>query len=240
MFSKVFTVVLAGALSLVGSIALAETIVNIDMNGRQSDDLTTFPTCSTAGPAGGGSTWNGISVDVGMTSSTVSGSNLLNSYGGSTTVGFSLSNVIGDYNWLWGTNPSDPKPNPGPGSLALFEDYAANGSAVASWTISGLGSITKVDLYFFGMGFQTGGGHVYVGGVHQGTLPGKAQTSSQWPRLHLTDVAVTNGQITGSLTTGTILYGLEVLYVVPEPSTLALLLACGLPGLLCYAWRKWK
>ncbi len=132
----------------------AAKIINIDFNGYRNipgpDDPG--PTYSGQGAAGGGTVFNGIiapsKLDDGTDDDnlTVGGSNLLDSLGGPTTVSISISPVGGD---VGGTPTTDPK-----STAALFSDYIFIGSAAqitgtADFTISGLGTNTTANLYFY-------------------------------------------------------------------------------------------
>ncbi len=182
---------------------LAALVINIDLNGVRNDPGPDVlgPTFSGQGAAGGGGIWNGITVDSRTEGGgddndnlTITGSNLLDSIGGATTVGFSIGPVGGDVGGAPTTNPAS--------SLALFSDYvfvgfAAQISFTADFTITGLSDVPTVDLYFHNpLGtikipgaveatpalsglFNRGNTHVFLsvpvsGGAIKGTLSGDA------------------------------------------------------------------
>ncbi len=217
------------ALGQVTGGAAPKNVVNIDFNGFRTE-----PGAPTGGPdvqgptyvgvsaAGGGQVWNGLAADSvnGGDMLTVAGSELLNSAGTKTSVGFTVSYVGGD---VGGTPTTDATL-----SSALMSDYifcqSSGNNSNAAFTISGLGTITKADLYFYGWGD-------YV--VGDGSVTGVSENGAKCFK----GVAVTNGEITGFLSSGgtSTLNGLTI--VVPEPGMFALL-STGLIGLLAYAWRK--
>lgn len=84
---------------------LAALVINIDLKGVRNDPGPDVPGLiySGQGAAGGGAVWNGITADsrtqIGADDDdnlTVTGGNLLNSIGGATTLGFTISPVGGD------------------------------------------------------------------------------------------------------------------------------------------------
>lgn len=226
--------VLAIAIICVASAATAQAdflpanVVNIDFNGyRGTEPLG--PTYSGPDGLSGGSiaVWNGLvanSVD-GGDMLTVSGTNLLDAAGAPTTIGFSVTPVGGDNSGA-GTNPT--------ATAALWGDYifcnsAGNSGQNPTFTISGLGTDTKIDVYVYGRSQDFA--RMDFGGVI-GTSGGYFQ-----------DVPVVGGTVTGHMannsTSVSVVYGLSIVTPIPEPTTLVLL-ATGLFGLLCYAWRKQK
>ncbi len=206
----------------------ADTIVNIDFNGFRSDDVQgpTYSGTVLYGPAGSGTAWNGITIDsINFgDGQTVGGSELLNSAGVATSIGISVSPVGGDVNDATTTDPTDIE--------ALWTDYAFGN---ASFTITGLGSATAADIYFYCRVDQA---VPVLGGVTATDL-GKftdGVTFGEW-HTYRAHVSVINGTITSSSNPFTVVAGMSI--VVPEPSTLVLL-AAGLIGLLAYAWQKKK
>jgi len=222
------------ALGQVTGGAAPKNVVNIDFNGFRTNSPGNVdvqgPTYVGVSAAGGGLVWNGIAADsiTGGDMLTVAGSELLNSAGKKTSVGFTVSHVGGDV----GGAPTTDATSSG----ALWSDYifcnSAGNLSRAAFTISGLGSATTADLYFY----VTGNGGISVGSA-EGTYVGTNI-------LFFDDVAVTGGTITGYLASDasysncTVLRGLSIV-TVPEPGAFALL-AAALIGLLAYAWRKRK
>ncbi len=206
----------------------ADTIVNIDFNGFRSGDVQgpTYSGTVLYGPAGSGTAWNGITIDsINFgDGQTVGGSGLLNSAGVATSIGISVSPVGGDVNDATTTKTTDIE--------ALWTDYAFGN---ASFTITGLGSATAADIYYYCRGDQAA---PVLGGVTATNL-GKFADGGEagaW-YTYRAHVSVINGTITSSSNPFTVVAGMSI--VVPEPSTLVLL-AAGLIGLLAYAWQKRK
>lgn len=207
-----------------------KNLINIDFNGaRNGDELG--PTFVGTAYSGGGLVWNGITADSRGTTDndmlTVSGSELLNSAGTKTSVNLSVANVGGD---VGGTPTTDATLGSALWSDYIFCNSAGNQGQNPQFTISGLGSATAVDLYFY----VSGNG----AGISAGSVTG---TYIDANILFFDNVAVTNGTITGNLSNNglcTVVEGLSIVSV-PEPGMFALL-AAGLIGLLAYAWRKRK
>ena len=199
--------------------AAAALIVNIDFNGYRNipgpDDPG--PTYSGQGAAGGGKVFNGIAVPSKLDDGTdddnltVEGSSLLNSIGGVTSVGFTVSPVGGD---VGGTPTTDPT-----SVAALFSDYLFNNSAgntagESPFTISGLGSVPSVDLYFY----RTGGGLTV-------TIPGSAATTfggqgifTSTNTMYFARVPVSGGVVSGSFGSGiAVITGLSIAKPLPQP-----------------------
>src|SRR5262249_50060677 len=133
----------------------AASIVNIAFNGQRNvpGPRGPGPTFVGQGAAGGGTTFNGLPADSALPDGTdndnitVTGNNLLNSLGQPTNVGFTISPVGGD-------DAGDPAGTDPTSSSALFGQYVFVGSAgqitgTSTFTISGLGSESTVDLYFY-------------------------------------------------------------------------------------------
>ena len=220
--------------------ASADTIVNIDFNGIGPSDPS-GGTAAIVGAAGGGTTWNGLAADssTGNNVLTVAGSNLLNSYGGATTVGFTVNNVAGDYQWdgAWGS-PGTPTVRSAYGWTTFIAGppaFSGQSGTTSSFTISGLGSATKADLYFY----QGSQNYPAIDGASGGPEVIWDPIGGGDKELHYKNVAVTGGQITGTLDySNAFAAGLTIVVPpVPEPNAMVLL-AIGSISLLAYAWRK--
>ncbi|MCL5098550.1 MAG: hypothetical protein M1608_13675 [Candidatus Omnitrophica bacterium] len=205
-------------------------IINIDFNGASPippppDAIA--PTYQGVGAAGGGTVFNGIVADSrdpdGVTrigTLTVSGENLLDSLGSTTTVSFTVSPVTGDSV----TTTTDPN-----AADALFGDYLAvwvddtlpesvpglyRGSA--DFTISGLGAAPYVNLYFY-----------YREGAAQFVVPGATLTPftangifTPANTMLFAKAPVTNGTVTGIMGAGapvTVWEGLTIQKPPPHP-----------------------
>ena len=115
-----------------------DKVVNIDFNGyRDGDDPATSVTYTPES----GEIWNGIEVNSlnGNDNVSISGSNLLDTEGNSTTVNFAASPVGGDIEMSVGTDN-------------LLHDYlfthSAGNDTDAAFTISGLGDLETIALSF--------------------------------------------------------------------------------------------
>jgi hypothetical protein len=191
-------------------------IVNIDFNGsRQPDEPN--PTFEGVGPAGGGTVFNGIAADSRLETGgdndnlTVSGQNLLNSYGAATAVGFTVTPVGGDVGGAPTTDPAS--------TGALFSDYIFNNSAgnvagQSPFSITGLGDAATADLYFFkGPGSVTIPGSTAVPFAGSGIFT-PANT------VYFSGVPVVNGKVEGSIGGGTtVIYGLTIVWSGPATGT---------------------
>lgn len=197
--------------------AAAAMVVNVDFNGYRNipgpDDPG--PTYSGQGAGGGGTVFNGLAVPSKLEDGTdddnltVEGSNLLNSIGGATSVGFTVSPVGGD---LGGTPTTDPT-----SMDALFGDYffnlsAGNTTEESPFTISGLGTVPWVDLYFY----RTHGGV---------TIPGCTAANYAGERIFTPDntlwfrhVPVSGGTVSGTFGGGTaVIDGMSIVKPLPQP-----------------------
>jgi len=200
--------------------------VNIDFNGVRPGDIGSAGTYVGIGAAGGGTVFNGLAADStgGNDNLTVSGSSLLNDNGDATNVAFTIGPVGGD------NEPGQPfEP------ASLYDDYIFNNSAGNSsptgspFTISGLGSASTADLYFYVNGFN--GGTITINGFAGNAAPGIYNGLSATAFL---DVPVVNGNVSGVFSangaTG-VMGGLTVAFV-PEPCTVSLFAFGGLAALL--------
>ena len=198
--------------------ATAAMIINLDFNGARNvpEIRGPGPTYIGQGAAGGGNAWNGILVNSRLEDGTdednltISANNLVNSIGGTTGIGFSISPVSGD-DPSGGTDAT--------ASAALFGDYLFVGSAAqttgrADFTVSGLGTAPAVDIYFF------------YGSAGNFTLPGASPTAFTAAGLFtpantvfFRNVPVTNGSLSGTVGSGslTVLYGMTIQQPLPQP-----------------------
>jgi len=200
--------------------------INIDFDGTRDSD----PDPITYQPASG-EVYNSILVDSRTSGAnddnlSISGSNLLDSNGNATTVGFAASPVGGDQAPAY-TDINDPSLDDALSSDYLFVHSAGNDSD-APFTISGLGDTAMINI-ILGPGTGSPQEVVVEGADNYGGV--------------FYDVPVVNGEVHGTIGNGTgivcVIKGLtiEIPVAVPEPSSLVLL-AAGLIGLLCHGWRK--
>ena len=203
--------------------ATASQIVNIDFNGKRPGDAGDAGTYVGPSARGLGTVFNGITADStgGDDNLSLSASGLLNDAGLATTVGFSIAQVAGDNEGSQAFGPA-----------SLYDDYVFNHTAAnaapaggSPFTISGLGSVTTADLYFYLNGFN--GGTIALDGVIGNGVGGS------YNGLNATaffDVPVVGGNVTGFFGANnavSVLGGLTVV-TVPEPGTAALLGFVGL------------
>jgi hypothetical protein len=220
---------------------LPGNVVNVDFNGQQPGDVL-GPTYSGSLVPGSGTTWNGITVasGAGLYDQTVTGTHLLNSAGGETSIGINLVNVGGD-NASAGANPATLP--------AIIGDYVFcwTGSDLVSSTItiSGLGSATTADLAFYISSADALDGIAFTGAPRSsaGTVVDLGNGAGYM--LPFYGVPVSDGTITGVLTDPAIgsqiaiMAGMSIATAVPEPGAMAMV-ASAMLGLLCYAWRTRK
>jgi hypothetical protein len=208
---------------------LAAATINIDFTGMQNDPgpRGPGPTYVGQGPAGGGTVWSEILLNTQLPDGTddrtlsAAGTNLVNSLGQTTTVGFTFG-PIGSDDWFSGTDPTAPD--------ALWGDYLWFVSSVmgvdkAEFTISGLGTATSVDLYFLSGSHGTGARNFIVNGASSAPfVPNGIFTTDN--TLYFPNVPVTDGTVTGS--TGnpplTVLNGLTIQKPVSQPGPLSIAL----------------
>ena len=196
---------------------VAALVVNVDFKGLRNvpgPDVQ-GPTYEGVGAGGGGRLFNGIVADSRLPGGgdddnlTVGATDLFDSFGGFTTVGFTVSPMGGDVGWTPTTDPLS--------TAALFGDYVFNNSAgntagESPFQISGLGSVPFVDLYFY----HTGGG-VTIPGV--GVAPFVAQgIFTPGNTYFFKRVPVTDGAVTGTFGSGTaVICGLSIVSPLPQP-----------------------
>lgn len=190
----------------------AANIINIDFKGARNvpspqDEIGPIY-AGGEGAAGGGAVWNGIEADSRLEDGTdednltIGGTDLVNSLGAATTVSFTVSPVGGDASGTPTTDPNSP--------AALFGDYFFNNSAgnvaeQSPFTLSGLGDVATVNLYFY-----RGGGNVTVHGAASSatTLSGIFTAANT---VYFENVPVSDGTVTGEFGPGTtIIYGMSI------------------------------
>jgi hypothetical protein len=202
------------------SLALAQQVVNIDFNGFRPGDVV-GPTYAGPGAGGGGPVFNGIPVDstTGNDNVSVSTTNLLNAQGVPTAVGFAVSPVGGDV--------GGPATGNGFSTEALFSDYvfdhSAGNQSDSPFSITGLGSATRADLYIY---HSTADSTISVNGASPSPFTPNSIFSVA-NTLYFKDVPVVNGTITGNFGNGqtAVINGLSIVTAVPEPGTIALLVS---------------
>jgi hypothetical protein len=209
------TFVAAAAILLPSSLS-AQTVINIDFLSVRGTGETVAPNYVGAGPAGGGTTFNGLSANDTSDGDniTVSGTSLVTSTGAATTAAFTITSVGADH-------PSSGSPGLLPGNNAyVFIDSANNHQTSVNFTISGLGSATVENLYFYtsnSSGLNTGT-VTLTGGTKVPFVATGIYTSSN--TIEFENVPVVGGSITGTFSgTGTeVLSGLTIASVPVTPA----------------------
>jgi hypothetical protein len=209
-------------LALARSQDLSNSTVNIDFNGARNvpGPRGPGPTYVGVGAGGGGTVWNGVLADSQLDDGTdddninVAATNLLNSAGAATTIGFSISPVGGDD----ASGGSDPN---APGALfgdEIFVGAFGQSSGIANFTITGLGADGLAHVYF------------YFGSAGNFSIPGASASSfaasgifTPGNTVYFGTVPVTNGTITGTMGTGakTELFGMTIQTLPPQPFVLS-------------------
>lgn len=214
---------LAAAFAIALPLTAASAIVNVDLNGVSNfpgpDPDPLNPTYVGQGPAGGGTTFNGVLVSSALPGGasgdwaegdfflTVTATDLLDSFGNATGAGFTTSPVGGDGGSAAAAATSVD---------ALFADYLFVGyaphaaDATADFSISGLGAAPLVDLYFYGGNV----GAVRIAGVEAASFAGSGIFTTANTRC-FKKVPVSGGQVAGTFGSGCIVAGLTI--VTPEP-----------------------
>ncbi|HOY58830.1 MAG TPA: hypothetical protein PK640_11945, partial [Verrucomicrobiota bacterium] len=207
--------------------SLAAATINIDFTGIQNDPgpRGPGPLYVGQGPAGGGTAWSEIVLDTRLWDGTddrtlsASGTNLVNSLGDATTVGFIMGPVGAD-DWFGGADPA--------AADALWGDYlffvdSVMGVERADFTISGLGIVPSVDLYFLSGSHGPGARSFVVNGASPAAFVANGIFTPD-NTLYFANVPVTDGTVTGS--TGNpalcVLNGLTIRKLVSQPQTLTI------------------
>lgn len=195
-------------------------VINIDFNGAQNfqGPRGPGPTYAGQGAAGGGSVWNGIVADARIPDGldnqniiSISAKDLVNSGGTPTSVRIVIGPVGGDCPNA-GSDPAAPE--------ALFGDYAYVGNAgqatqQADFTISGLGPVPSVDLYFY-YGYN---GNITVTGAASAAFTSSGIFTPD-NTIYFPNVPVTNGTVTGAVGNGSsliVLDGITIQMAEPSP-----------------------
>ncbi len=234
MFKSIYTAVFGVAIVLVLASLADATVINADLAGPTNNGVYSGQGAY-ADP--GNSYWNGLTASG---AGPCSFSALKDSTGAVTTSVSFAADYVGGNNCTG--NP-----------LALFGDdiYAYDGGApypaFSTFTIGGLTPNSGgYSLYLYGVIEPTyGSTFSFDNFVTSQSTTGASANGFQ---LGVNYVVFSNltanssGQIVGEWKTSTGNHygpfnGFQLISSVPEPGTLALL-ACGLAGLLCYAWRK--
>jgi archaellum component FlaG (FlaF/FlaG flagellin family) len=178
--------------------AYAQTVINIDINGRANSGGNAQQIGATFAGQGypaGGTTFNGILADSALpngidnnTNLTFGANNLLDSVGSNTTVNFTMSNVAANNDGTANTAPS--------GVNALFGDYVtATAPTNASFTISGLGSAPSINLYLYQSHLPGG---LFIGGQKlTPTIITNLGNYTPGNTLHFTGIPVSGGTVSG-------------------------------------------
>ena len=176
------------------------TTINIDFNGTRDSD----PDPITYQPANG-DVYNGILLDsrggtVADDNLSISASNLLDSHGNATTVGFAVSPVAGDQFPAY-IHPEDPSLGEALTSDYLFVQSVGNESN-APFTISGLGDVETVNIVF-----NTGYNPQDI------FIDGAVNTGGSF-----LDVPVVNGEVSGIIGNGAVVtvYSMTILIPMSE------------------------
>ncbi|MCL5097962.1 MAG: hypothetical protein M1608_10640, partial [Candidatus Omnitrophica bacterium] len=179
--------------------AKAAKIINIDINGHRTGnpDPTTYVGM---GAAGGGTVFNGLSAESALPDGTdddfitVTGTNLKDSLGNPTTVGFTISPVAGGNSVTDQGVSADMAPLLGDWVLVAYFGQAPTDSA--NFVISGLGSATNANLYFYSRGDWPGG--YTIGDESPVTFTAATGGFTAGNTIYFKAVPVTDGQITGN------------------------------------------
>jgi hypothetical protein len=214
-----FALSLIAAASVLVPASLSAQIINIDFLSQRGSE-TVAANYVGQGADGGGTVFNGLAapnVDEGDNIN-VSGSDLLNSTGGATTVGFSVTDVGSD-------NSGDLNAGILNGAY-IFIDSAQNLQTSASFAISGL-TTTSADLFFYSANAVAGLGNPTItltSGGTETTYTGSISPFNSVNTIEFLDVPVIGGEITGTFGAdrALVMGGLTV-EEIPEPSTWALM-----------------